>query len=100
MLYDIKFIEAFNTLEEAKTFCQNCDYSLKVVYVIRTTDFEDQYAVDTIEFESKPDIDYLIDTAEYLMFENDCYHYYYMYFGRLNVFGNITMCCIVLDESY
>ena len=101
MLYDIKFIKAFNTLEEAKEYCRNrdADINLKDIFIIRKLQFEKKYAVDNVEFETNNDIDYLIDVVEHIMWENGRY-YYYMYFSRLNIFGTRKMYCIALDESY
>lgn len=107
MIYDINFIKAFDTLEDAKAFCRDrdADINLKRVFVIREVDFEKlpypfvQYAVDDIEFNTSHDIDHLIDIVENIMCENDRY-YYYMYFSRLNILGTRTMYCIALDESY
>lgn len=101
MVYNINFITAFNTLEDAKEFCRNrdADINYRDVFIIRKLQFEKKYAVDVIEFETSHDIDYLIDVVEHIMCENDRY-YYYMYFSRLNIFGSRTMCCIALDESY
>ena len=101
MIYNITFINAFNTLEAAKEYCRNrnADINYKDVFIIRKLQYEKKYAVDIIEFETSHDIDYLIDAVERIMCENDRY-YYYMYFSRLNIFGNRTMCCIALDESY
>lgn len=101
MIYNINFIKAFNTLEEAKEYCRtrNANINRKDVFIIRKLHFEKKYAVDVIEFENSHDIDHLIDIVENIMCENDRY-YYYMYFSRLNIFGTRTMCCIALDESY
>ena len=101
MLYNTNYINAFNTLEDAKEFCRNrdADINLKYIFIIRKLQFEKKYAVDYVEFETSHDIDYLIDVVEHIMCENDRY-YYYMYFSRLNIFGTRTMCCIALDESY
>lgn len=101
MLYNINFIKAFNTLEDAKEFCRNrdADINYKDIFIIRKLHFEKKYAVDIIEFETSHDLDQLIDIVENIMCENDRY-YYYMYFSRLNIFGTRTMCCIALDESY
>ena len=97
----MKFIKAFNTLEDAKEFCRNrnADINYKDIFIIRKLQFEKKYAVDIVEFETNHDIDHLIDIVENIMCENDRY-YYYMYFSRLNIFGTRTMCCIALDESY
>jgi hypothetical protein len=101
MVCGMKFIKAFNTLEDAKDFCRNrdADINYKDIFIIRKLQFEKKYAVDSVEFETNHDIDYLIDAVENIMCEYDRY-YYYMYFSRLNIFGNRTMCCIALDESY
>ena len=101
MIYDVHYIKAFNTLEDAKQFCRNrnADINYKVIFIIRKLQFDKKYAVDMVEFETSHDIDYLIDAVEHIMCEDDRY-YYYMYFSRLNIFGSRTMCCIALDESY
>ena len=100
MVYNITFIRAFNTLEDAKEYCRNRNVNnIRDVYIIRKLHFEKKYAVDVVEFEIGYDIDHLIDIVENIMCENDRY-YYYMYFSRLNIFGSRTMCCIALDESY
>lgn len=101
MIYNINFIKTFDTLEDAKEFCRNrnADINLRDIFIIRKLHFEKIYAVDDIKFNTRHDIDYLIDAVENIMCENDRY-YYYMYFSRLNIFGTRTMYCIALDESY